>query len=208
MIAVFHDDRAVFVAHMSHGTNEESCEEVTISPGEYGNEDGTEPLKVGRCGISNTPGGVFTYHRLVEGHRESALGGMLNPVYFNYGIAVHGAYNVPNDAASHGCVRIPNDLSALYQSLVAIGELVYVWDGVEEPEVYGDQPPTFDWAWDEYVATTTTSTSTSTTTTLPATTVAATARSTPPTSAPPSSAPSTPASTPATNPTTTAVAVE
>jgi hypothetical protein len=156
VLAVFHDGRAVFVAHMSHGTGEEWCEEVTISPGEYGNEDGTDPLKVGRCGISNTPGGVFTYHRAVEGHRDSALGGMLNPVYFNYGIAVHGAYDVPNHPASHGCVRIPNALSAQYQSLVAIGEQVYVWDGIEEPEVYGEQLPTFDWEWEEYAATTTT----------------------------------------------------
>lgn len=113
-MAVFHDGQAVFVAHMSHGTGKEWCEEVKISPGEYGNEDGTEPLLVGRCGVSNTPGGVFEYHRMVDGRRDSALGGMLNPVYFNYGIAVHGASNVPNEPASHGCVRIPNEISAIY----------------------------------------------------------------------------------------------
>lgn len=141
---------------MSNRMPNQWCEEVTISPGEYGNEDGTEPVNVGRCGISNTPGGVFTYHREVEGRRESALGGMLNPVYSNYGIAVHGASNVPSGAASHGCVRIPNDLSGRYQSLVAIGERVFVWDGIEEPEVYGEQLPTFDWEWEEYAATTTT----------------------------------------------------
>lgn len=184
VIAVFHDGHAVFVAHMSHGTGDEWCEEVTISPGEYGNEDGTEPLHVGRCGISNTPGGIFTYHRAVEGRRESALGGMLNPVYFNYGIAVHGAWNVPNHAASHGCVRIPNDLSAHYQSLVAIGERVYVWDGIKDPEVYGEQLPTFDWEWEEYAATTTTTTTTSTSASVPAT-------SAPETSAPATSAPDT-----------------
>jgi peptidoglycan hydrolase-like protein with peptidoglycan-binding domain len=196
-LAVFHDGRAVFVAHMSHGTGEEWCEEVTISPGEYGNEDGTEPVKVGRCGISNTPGGIFTYHREVEGRRESALGGMLNPVYFNYGIAVHGASNVPNYAASHGCVRIPNDLSARYQSLVAIGERVFVWDGVEEPEVYGEQLPTFDWEWEEYAATTTTPPTTSPTTTPPPTTSSVTTA--PPSatrpSSPSTSAPTTAAST-------------
>ena len=80
---------------MSSGTGEEWCEEVTISPGERGNETGTEPLKKGECGISNTPGGVFEYDRRVEGIRESGLGSMWNPVYFNYGIAIHGAMNVP-----------------------------------------------------------------------------------------------------------------
>ena len=165
VMAVFHAGRAVFVAHISHGTGDEWCEEVTISPGEYGNEHGTEPVDVGRCGIASTPGGVFTYHREVAGNRQSALGGMLNPVYFNYGIAVHGASNVPNEAASHGCVRIPNAVSAQYQQLVAIGERVFVWDGVEEPEAYGEQLPTFDWEWEEYAATTTTTTPTTTTTT-------------------------------------------
>jgi hypothetical protein len=173
VMAVFHAGSPVFVAHISHGTGEEWCREVTISPGEYGNEDGEEPKLEGRCGVSKTPGGVFTYHRKVEGHRQSALGGMLNPVYFNYGIAIHGATNVPNVPASHGCIRIPNALSAEYQSLVSIGERVFVWDGVKEPEQYGEQLPRFDWRWDEwYETSTTTSTTTTTTTTLaPETTV-------------------------------------
>ena len=73
VMAVFPDGSPVFVAHISHGTGEEWCREVTISPGEFGNEDGEEPKKEGRCGVSTTPGGVFTYHRKVEGHRQSAL---------------------------------------------------------------------------------------------------------------------------------------
>ena len=171
VMAVFHDGTPVFVAHISHGTGEEWCREVTISPGEYGNEDGEEPKKEGRCGISNTPGGVFTYHRKYEGHRQSALGGMLNPVYFNYGIAIHGAQSVPNRPASHGCIRIPNALSETYFELVSIGERVFVWDGVKEPEQYGEQFPTFDWRWDEWYETSTT-TSTTTTTLVPETTLA------------------------------------
>ena len=58
-------------------------------------------------------------------------------MYFNYGIAVHGATNVPLHPASHGCIRIPNDLSEGFAGLVEIGDLVYVWDGVKEPEIYG-----------------------------------------------------------------------
>ena len=73
VLAIFHDDKPAMITHMSSGSNEQWCEEVTISPGEYGNREGTEPLVRGECGISNTPGGVFTVYREVEGHpRERA----------------------------------------------------------------------------------------------------------------------------------------
>jgi hypothetical protein len=90
---------------------------------------------------------------------------MLNPVYFNYGIAVHGAANVPLHPASHGCIRIPNDLSEQFSGLVEIGDLVYVWDGVKEPEIYGQVVPPFNTLDPDYSTTTTTTTTTSTTTT-------------------------------------------
>jgi hypothetical protein len=62
---------------------------------------------------------------------------MFNPVYFNYGIAVHGAKNVPLQPASHGCIRIHMELSKTFPSLVKNGNRVYVWgqDG-REPESY------------------------------------------------------------------------
>ena len=90
---------------------------MTISPGEIGNEHGTAPLKQGECGVSTTPGGVFRFYRRVAGVRQSALGGMWNPVYFNYGIAIHGALNVPLQPASHGCIRIPLAISETFQQL-------------------------------------------------------------------------------------------
>ena len=129
-----------------------------------GTTTGTEPIKKGVCGNSWTPGGVYEFYRKVEGNRESRLGGMLNPVYFNYGIAVHGAYNVPLEPASHGCIRMPNLISPTFFNLVNIGEQVFVWDGVEEPEDYGAQSGLWDWADPNY---TTTTTSTTTTTTAP-----------------------------------------
>jgi hypothetical protein len=167
VLVIFQDDKPALISHISSGDGKEWCDEVTISPGEYGNEDGTEPLKKGECGVSTTPGGVYQFYRRVKGVRESALGGMLNPVYFNYGIAIHGAYNVPMQPASHGCIRIPNALSERMQSLVALGDEVYVFDGVKEPEEYGNQPPRFNWPDPNY--TTTTSTTTTTTTEPPAT---------------------------------------
>jgi peptidoglycan hydrolase-like protein with peptidoglycan-binding domain len=185
VMAIFHRDEAVLVTHVSSGDDQEWCEEVTIDPGERGNEDGLEPIKEGWCGLSWTPGGVYRYDRKVEGRRESQLGGMYNPMYFNYGIAVHGAHEVPIFPASHGCIRIPMHISEYYQSLVAIGDQVFVWDGVKEPEEYGAQVPRFNWRDPNY--TTTTSTSTSTTSTTTTTTVP----SSPPSPPPPPSADST-----------------
>ena len=158
VVIFFEDDKPSLISHMSSGTGDKWCEEVTISPGEYGNEDGTEPLKRGECGVSVTPGGVFEYYRRVEGVRQSALGGMWNPVYFNYGIAIHGALTVPLEPASHGCIRIPLPLSEYFQGLVANGDQVYVFDGVEEPEEYGAQLPLFNTRDPDYTTTTSTST--------------------------------------------------
>ncbi len=152
VVVFFVGDRPALISHMSSGTGEQWCDEVTISPGELGNEHGTEPLQRGECGVSDTPGGVYEYYRRVEGVRQSALGGMWNPVYFNFGIAIHGAINVPLEPASHGCIRIPLEISETFQQYVHDGDKVYVFDGEEEPEHYGDQPPTFNWLDPDYVA--------------------------------------------------------
>ncbi len=165
VLAIFHDDQPMMITHMSSGSNEQWCEEVTISPGEYGNRDGEEPLVRGECGISNTPGGVFTVYREVEGIRQSALGGMWNPVYFNYGIAIHGALNVPLQGASHGCIRIPLNISETMQELMSNGDQVFVWNGENEPEAVGSPPPTFNWIDPDYVSTSTTTTTVPETTT-------------------------------------------
>ena len=167
VLAVFHDNVAVLVTHISSGSGEEWCEEVTIAPGEYGNERGTEPLKRGECGRSVTPGGVFKFDRKREGRRESALGGMYDPVYFNYGIAVHGAGDVPLKPASHGCIRIPMPISEYFQEIVALGDQVFVWDGELQPEENGSPPPIFNWRDPTYTTTTSSTTSTTATTTAP-----------------------------------------
>ena len=193
VIAVFHDDAPVFISHMSSGDNEEWCEEVTISPGEY-NNPGDEPLVRGECGRSITPGGVFNFTRRVEGVRQSSLGGMWDPVYLNYGIAVHGALNVPLAPASHGCIRIPLPLSPTFQEVTATGDQVFVFDGVQDPEYYGAQKPYFNRIDPDYSTTTTSTTtlppSTTTTTppsstTMPNTTTTSTIAAVPTTTAPP-----------------------
>ena len=58
-------------------------------------------------GDAVTPDGIFVINRQVEvGWREGDLGDIYRPKYFNLGIGLHGAYQVPNYPASHGCVRM------------------------------------------------------------------------------------------------------
>ncbi len=86
---------------------------------------------------------------------------MWDPVYINQGIAIHGANNVPLEPASHGCIRIPMEISETFQQHVHDGDKVYVFDGEEEPEHYGDQPPTFNWLDPDYATAPTAAGSTS-----------------------------------------------
>lgn len=167
VMTVFKGTELQLVTHVSTGTGVTWCEEVTIDPGEEGNEDGTEPIKEGWCGESVTPGGIYYFYNRRLGLRESKLGTMWNPVYFNYGIAVHGAMTVPKEPASHGCVRIPIFISEYFPSMVQYNDRVYVFDGVKEPEEYGSQPP----PWDKPDPNYTTTTSSTTSTTVPRTTV-------------------------------------
>jgi hypothetical protein len=119
------------------------CEEVKIDPGEEGNKT-DEQIKVGVCGEAVTPAGIFYFYNRRSGMRETKLGSLYNPVYFNYNIAVHGAILVPLKPASHGCVRIPMSVARYFPALVAYGDRVYVFDGIKEPEEYGSPIPPFD----------------------------------------------------------------
>lgn len=210
VLVVFKDDVAVFIAHISSGellddgvTPATFCETVTMDTDANG-EPLSEPEKKDVCAESKTPGGLFRFTRRYEGKRVGPLGGMLNPVYFNYGIAVHGAENVPTHPASHGCVRIHNSLSAIFPTLVAKGDRIMVWghDG-KEPEYYtrAESLPSFNRP--DPNATTTTS---STTTTVPAPTTtkptATTVKPAPTTTAKPAATTTVPPTTAA--PTTTA----
>ncbi len=180
---LFTDGRPRVISHVSSGEGIEWCDEVTVDL-----DDGTTETK-GICGRSVTPGGVYHFERKVEGWRNAKLGRLYKPTYFNYGIAIHGAANVPNYPASRGCVRFPMHIAEYIQDLVEIGDAVYVFDGVEDPEHYGAQPMIFDWPDPDYTTTTTTSTTTTSTTTT--------------TTAPEPTTTTTPPTTVATEPTTT-----
>lgn len=174
VLVVYDHGKAIFISHISSGklnadgTPATFCETITIDTDSNG-APLAEPEKKAICAESKTPGGVFDIDRKVPGHRVGALGGMDDPVYFNYGIAIHGAENVPDEPASHGCIRIPKFLSATFPTLVGKGDQVWVWNGLKEPEqqTKNERLPSFNRP--DPSATTTTS---STTTTTPATTVA------------------------------------
>ncbi|MFV0257699.1 MAG: peptidoglycan-binding protein [Acidimicrobiales bacterium] len=79
-------------------------------------------------GESETPLGDFTITRRISGWRESSLdiGRLYNPLYFNGGIAFHGALSVPNYPASHGCVRVPMSIAEYLPGVLPNGTPVYV----------------------------------------------------------------------------------
>jgi lipoprotein-anchoring transpeptidase ErfK/SrfK len=56
------------------------------------------------CGVAKTPRGKFRIQWRISGWRESDLGKLYNPLYFNGGFAIHGSPSVPASNVSHGCV--------------------------------------------------------------------------------------------------------
>lgn len=169
---LFNDNQPILITHVSTGSGEEWEEEITIDPGTPDNET-DEPITKRLAGTSKTPGGVYYFNRRYvegDGWRTGSLGRMYKPVYFNYGVAVHGSSNVPNEPASHGCVRIPMHISEYFPDLVKYGDTVYIFDGVHDPEYYGSPPPPFD----RDITPTTTTVAPTTTTTPSSTSVGAT----------------------------------
>ena len=174
---VYTDGMVRRITHISSGSGEEWCE-VTKQDTDDQGQPLPEPILKDVCGVSKTPGGVFKFYRRYEGKRLGPLGGMMNPVYFNYGIAVHGADNVPKEPASHGCIRIPQWMATYFPTLVANGDYVYVWgfNGKQPEENTKDEMlPVFNRLNPNSTLTTTTTTTTiATSTTKPTQTTKAT----------------------------------
>ena len=124
----------------------------------------------GDCARAVTPGGSFKITRRINGWRTSRLGRLYNPLYFNGGIAIHGAPSVPAYPASHGCVRIPMHSARWFPGAVPNGTPVYVIGGsraavpFNEPAP-GEAPPTMP---EDTTTSTTTASSTTSTTSKPA----------------------------------------
>jgi peptidoglycan hydrolase-like protein with peptidoglycan-binding domain len=178
VLIVFKDNVPELIAHIStgvqnpDGTPKKWCEILTEDTDANGSPL-PEPVQKDECADAKTPGGVFRFTRRYEGKRVGPLGGMMNPVYFNYGIAAHGADNVPLEPASHGCVRMNQKIALVFPGMVKKGDLVYVWgqDG-KQPEQYSkaDSLPSFNYPNPDATTSTSTTTSTIAPTTVPATT--------------------------------------
>ena len=171
VLVTFLGGRPTLISHMSSGDNKPWCEEVIIDPGEPGNDSPAqiekgEQVKIGVCGESVTPAGIFTFTRRSTGTRETKLGTLYNPLYFNQGVAVHGAILVPLQPASHGCIRIPMSVATLFPAMVQFRDRIYVFDGIKEPEEYGSPLPPADRPDPDY---TTVPTSTTVPVTVPTT---------------------------------------
>lgn len=112
VMIVWRDGAPALITHVSTGSEVPYCEDT----------------EVGRsCGDATTYTGVFRFERRIEGWRDAPLGRLYNPVYFDGGIAVHGAGSVPNHPASHGCVRISMPIAEYFPSLVANGDVIEVF---------------------------------------------------------------------------------
>jgi len=95
----------------------------------------------GSCDRAVTPAGSYRVFLRVRGWQTSRLGRLYNPLYFNGGIAIHGALSVPAYPASHGCVRIPMGASEWFPSRVPNGTPVYVKNGPSAPVPFNEPAP-------------------------------------------------------------------
>lgn len=74
----------------------------------------------GGTAVATTPAGSFVVQREIDGLRKAPLGTLYRPKYFNGGIAIHGAGQIPAQPASHGCARVTNSaMDMLWSSGVA-----------------------------------------------------------------------------------------
>lgn len=112
VMIVWRDGQPVLITHVSSGSGVPYCEDT---------DEGQN------CGDAQTPTGVYRYQRRIDGWRDAPLGRLYKPVYFNGGIAVHGAPSVPNRPASHGCVRTPMFIAEYFPTLVADGDVIEVF---------------------------------------------------------------------------------
>jgi peptidoglycan hydrolase-like protein with peptidoglycan-binding domain len=134
VLIVFTDDTPKLITHISTGLQlpdgrpDNFCENADFNTDARGNPL-PETVTKYVCADTKTPGGVFKIDHMLAGHHIGPLGGMDNPVYFNYGIAMHGAADVPKEPASHGCVRMNKTISLTFPQLVQVRDTVRVGPG-------------------------------------------------------------------------------
>lgn len=84
----------------------------------------------GTKALADTPTGVFTINRQIDGERVGDLGRLWRPKYFHPdGIAIHGSPSIPNYPASHGCARMTDAaINFIWeQNLAPLGSTMWVY---------------------------------------------------------------------------------
>jgi hypothetical protein len=134
------------ISHVSTGDGQDWCNKRRPIPDPNAPPDAPPPSAAAEvyCGKSVTPAGAYRFTAKRSGWFSGYYGDLYKPVFFNGGIAVHGFNTVPNRPASHGCVRIPNHIADYFQSLVRVGDQVFVFDGFNDPERLGAVPAPAD----------------------------------------------------------------
>ena len=114
-VLLFFDEQGLNrVIAVSTGSNRKYCE-ISKKSGEQ------------ICGVARTPRGKFRIQWRVSGWRESDLGKLYNPLYFNGGFAIHGSLSVPASNVSHGCVRISIETSIWFYDTIKNGTPVIIF---------------------------------------------------------------------------------
>ncbi|WP_043639662.1 L,D-transpeptidase family protein [Nonomuraea candida] len=107
--------RPELITHISSGSGVPYCETTTW-----------QGKKQRFCGSATTPTGNYRTTWRVSGWHKSYLGELYNPIFFNGGIAFHGALSVPLHPASHGCVRMPMNVAEELPGKLGKGVPVHV----------------------------------------------------------------------------------
>ncbi|GAA4230883.1 lipoprotein-anchoring transpeptidase ErfK/SrfK [Streptosporangium album] len=115
VMVLYVNGRVKLISHTSSGSGIPYCETAN-----WGG-------KVQRfCGDARTPTGDYKTTWRRDGWHKSYLGQLYNPIFFNGGIAFHGALSVPLAPASHGCVRLPMNVASVLPGLLGKGVPVHV----------------------------------------------------------------------------------
>jgi lipoprotein-anchoring transpeptidase ErfK/SrfK len=109
------DGQPKLITHISSGSGVPYCETATW-----------QGKSQRFCGSARTPTGDYRTTWRATGWHKSYLGQLYNPIFFNGGIALHGALSVPLYPASHGCVRMPMNVAAEMPGLLGKGVPVHV----------------------------------------------------------------------------------
>ncbi|WP_433325488.1 L,D-transpeptidase family protein [Spirillospora sp. CA-294931] len=112
-LVLYKGGKPELITHISSGSGEYYCAK-------------DRGAKVARCRYATTSTGDFRTGRRASGWEVSPLGRLYNPIYFNGGIAFHGALDVPRYPASHGCVRLPMHVAEDFPKLLGTNVPVHL----------------------------------------------------------------------------------